>query len=350
MPFLRSLLSVISMTLNYVGLGLIFLLSVKKYKEFCVISNCFVCLTLLSSLYAVFCLITYSNPYTDLLSTYFPKISDYAEGFSDDIRGVTARITGVFSHPLVLGEFSLLAFCLIMVLIDEFKNKTLIILLLIITAFALLLSGTRSCILSLLVFLTIYFSSYFFNIKYWVGTLLVVLPLTLWSYSKLDTNTKSLIEASIFFYDESKSSQISGSTVSLREKQMEYTLNQDAKVLTIGNGPGYITYSSKIKKRSSVMAGYESILFAKIAEEGLLGLTMFFIVVMVLFKCTIRGTTALFKKKVFAFYISYIVCILMTNIQGTGHIFFLGCAMLLMYGRYIEKSSIGNILQTEISN
>lgn len=342
-PIYRSLYSSVTMILKYCGLGLMLLLTVRRKEELRLIFIVFGIVTLVSSVYAIFCLITLSNPYTELMSNFYPRISEYTEGFSDDIRGITARITGVFPHPLVLGEYSLLAFCVLMEMIAMFKKRVLGYFFLLLTVIALVLSGTRSCIVALLVFLFIFLSSYFFRIKYWAVTLFIVLPIGFWGYSQLDTNTKELIEASVFFYDESKSSSISGSSISLREEQLDYTLKQDAKVLIMGHGPGYITYSSTINKREYVMAGYESIIFSKVAEEGVIGLFLFFLLIYFLFHYTVSNSSNMYRRKVLSYYISYIVCIIMTNIQGTGHLFFFGCALLMLYKNIPENIESHNI-------
>ena len=333
-PVSKSLINAIYMLIGLFGLSVVGLLSIDSREDLIEVLWFLVCLIGGTSLYGIYTIISFSNPYTDFLSNWFTGISDYVESFSGDIRSITMRVTGIFVHPLVLSEFSLLSLCILMIIVRILKYRVIIWILIIMQFILLLTSGSRSCIFSAIIFVVIFTINNVTNVNFWIKICVFAIPLGVWGYSKIDNDTKNLINASLFIYDVNKSSDIGGSSIELRQQQFQRTFNMDVKSVVVGKGPGYIAYATEKNKRDSGMMGYESIIFSKVAEEGIVGLIAFISIILKFYFNTCSGLNGVVKLQIFAFYFAYLVCIVMTNIQGTGHIFFLFCLILYLCKRY----------------
>ena len=239
------------------------------------------------------------------------------EYFIEEARGgLESRISGTTNHPLTWGQL----WGILMGLFIIKKNEINIILfyaLMILSFLNILFSGSRTALLSIVPLIVFYGISQ--NKKIILRTTVyVLLGACILSFTP---NIKLLkyIKATIFFWDPSYSAaaDINGSSVSMRQNQLDITIKTVMKSNPItGFGLGYRSYSKLKNTRNEDMLGFESIVFTKLFEQGIGGLICFFIFYLQIYRFSIKrvGKNKLLLK---GYFFSYLLSIIFTGIQNS---------------------------------
>jgi hypothetical protein len=236
-------------------------------------------------------------------------------------------------HPLQWGQ-SLT--CIFPVLLFFYKAKVFLIsksLFLTGMTFVLVnifLSGSRSAMVALLLFGCIYFLQVEFKKRIRFLTVFVIFFILFCvSESKFLEQMLDIVTSSVIFWNDSYSDAvgIQGSSVAMRLGQLYGTFESISNNPLFGMGKGYVTYQSfDSNDGTSGMFGYESVFFYKMVEEGVLGTFCFFLMYYKLYAATIKqikksNILRNFKRIVSGHYLSYLVAILFTGIQGSFTLF-----------------------------
>ena len=149
----------------------------------------------------------------------------------------------------------------------------------------------------------------------------------------LPNNIQIYIKSAVFFWDEtiSNKAEINGSNVGMRIEQLNTTLSDVAKEnLIAGYGLGYREYATIKNVRNEDMLGFESIVFSKMYEQGLIGLICFFLYLFQFYSLGIK-TISKNKRLLFTgYFLSYILSILFTGNQNSLNWFvFLGLLIIV---------------------
>lgn len=309
-------------------------------------------------LFSIFLVCTYGivtyvikeNPYVNVMNiTFFGMKNEASEVFIQETRGVLeGRIQGTSLHPLGWGQIMLLflSFYVLMRKYFPIKYFWIISSLLLINAF---LSGSRSVVVSSIVifFFVLLSMNLKLTLKYIVLFLFFLTVLFVVPISGRLNNYIEYSSASIFFWDQDKSDKadIHGSSVSMRMEQLEYSVKMidEGRELT-GLGSGFIMDYFQKKGNHPVMLGFESVLFTKIVEQGFLGLFFFALFYSQIF-LYIRKQTKIYindfivVRMVDAYFLSYLVGIVFTGIQGDSFEYFFLFTILFLRFISIYKSN-----------
>lgn len=286
-------------------------------------------------IYGIYSYLIQANPYINLWYSVFPPIADYTDAI-ETMRGIlTGRVQGTLDASIGWGQLMEVLFAFLLLAKDRISQKIIWpVALLIFTAS--FLSGTRSVIIALFIMFLFFVLSLSLKMKRKI-VLITVLGVILLSANviRINKNFGKFIAASVFFWDESKSNEanIGGSSVSLRKKQLEYSFYMvDDNILT-GLGQGWIVENNRKYGQHPVMLGYESIIFKRLVETGLIGLITFFWLYYRMYLFIRRKFIKIYPQRdlflLQGFFLSYLVSILFTDAYGTFYMFFVLCIVYL---------------------
>ena len=141
---------------------------------------------------------------------------------------------------------------------------------------------------------------------------------------------KEYLITSIAFWDTEKQNDmdIKGSSTEMRLAQ--FNVATDIALNNLGGeGYGYKLYSLQhYSKYNSDLYGLESFVIRELVEQGWLGLICFLWLFYLLYTYAISSINTQDKTKWFAYFSSYFLCILMTDIQGISWILFFTLILL----------------------
>lgn len=308
---------------------------------------------LLKTLFITFCIIgiygiyeyvSKSNPYANWATEYFGAQKNFSTMFLNENRGfLVGRIMGTSFHPLAWGLIMGTAFSFFnnnLFLLGK-KNYIILLPLILINIF---LCGSRSAIIMVITYITIrIFNNIKKNLKKIIIFLVICTCITPLLPKTKDTKAFiNTIESSIFFWNENKSKEagVSGSSVSMRWEQLIFSFYLIQDSFLTGNGYGFsdIAQTNTTGKYEKMM-GFESILFTKIVNQGILGLLFFFIFYFNLLKYTRHLTKNKIERgKIYGLYSSYLIGIIFTGLQNSFFIFFV---LVLMQTKwyYLQRKS-----------
>lgn len=310
---------------------------------------------LLSILFITFCIIgiygiyeyiTKSNPYANWAMDMFGHENNPSTYFLTEKRGILeGRIMGTGSHPLTWGLLMSTVFAFFYSnkhMIQKRSHTILILSIIIINSF---LCGSRSALIMLGVYTIVRLLEkpnkifrYLILTYFFLVFTINLLPKTENTKVFIDT-----IESSVFFWDETKSQEagFSGSSASMRWDQLVFSFYLIQDSFFTGNGYGFSDIAqTNTTGKYEIMMGFESILFTKIVNQGILGLLFFFIFYFSLLKYTCKQTKDKSEKyKIAAFYFTYIVGIIFTGLQNSFYLFFfLAISEAKVY--YLNKNNL----------
>lgn len=210
-------------------------------------------------LYGFFTYIFKSDPYQHLL------FDDYLEPFHDSyLFGTRMRMSSTWSHPIAYG---LICSCFFILLWNKWRENyvKLLLFLLILSVF---LCGSRTAIFSIIVMFVI-FAHFASNIS--SSAILGFLPVVIVLYIPvISDNIQSVLD--IFLLSESDA--VNGSSLVMRQSQLDSVLFLVKEFPIFGGGIGYITDYMKFGTEmsfSSEFLGFESYLFILLIERGFFG-------------------------------------------------------------------------------
>lgn len=319
---------------SYLKFGLAFLAffaikqtkDIERFNRYLKIMTFFVCI------YGIIEYFTHINVYSNIMSQAFPDIQDITSGFYDNQRGVlSGRIGGTLIHPLNLGQM-LIVFLGYFIIIRKYmglKNFYKLGTLILIT---IILTGSRSCILpALLLYGTCVFIDLKSHMNVFQIILIGVLCFFIGSNIALSDDMQSTIDNFLFFWDEDKTKDaLGGSSVDLRERQWEMVLYILGKnFILFGRGIGFMS-TDNYAQFLDVMIGSESILFTYTIEQGILGL-MVFIILLIVIGLIMRKYSELSGNKdilIYVFIMAYLMSMVLTGDRSTSFVFF---TLVLVY-------------------
>lgn len=332
-PFSTQFYGFVKGTLFHEAMPIIFAFyafSDAKLDDF-IINKVLIWLVIFIGFYGVFCYITNENPYIKIINLLY--LNEYRfEYFLTEIRGgLSGRVSGTTNHPLTWGQLwgILLAFFVVN------KNKikhTQFMIIAILSCLNILFSGSRTALISLFPVIICYIMSNGRIKKNAYRSVLLVFLLVGISVI-LPNNIQIYIKSAVFFWDEtiSNKAEINGSNVGMRIEQLNTTLSDVAKEnLIAGYGLGYREYATIKNVRNEDMLGFESIVFSKMYEQGLIGLICFFLYLFQFYSLGIK-TISKNKRLLFTgYFLSYILSILFTGNQNSLNWFvFLGLLIIV---------------------
>lgn len=312
-----------------------------RIKQF---NNTIIYTSLLCGIYGLFTYVIKQNPYIDSISLiYSGEISKYSS-FIEEVRGgIEGRISGTMSHPLQWGQYwnILIAY---LCLFRKQTNKYLWTITIILGIINIVLCGSRTAIITFIITAIFFGGSFSFKtlLKYFTISYISLIFIT--SFTSVTNQTKGIatyIQSALFFWDSSYSEKagIVGSSTDMRSKQLETAIDIMLQNPIGGVGYNYQYYVLE-KDISTDLLGFESIVFKKLAEQGILSLFLFLFTFNLLRLYVIHRQNLRKSDKwiINGYFISFLASILLTGIQGSSWIFFL-CLFFLYINNYNKRKN-----------
>lgn len=296
--------------------------------------NILLIVSLIAGIYGIFSYVLKSNPYITTLNMIYSG-NDLFAVFMDESRGgLEGRTYGTMGHPLAWGQFWNIILCFIWIIRNNIR-KYLTFILIAVGIINIVLCGSRTAIVTSIVFLL------FILLQYGIKKLLFIIPL---SYISLiicmailpqnikNSNMIKYIESGIYFWDSSYSERanIQGSSKEMRYIQLQNSIRIMERNPIGGIGYNYEYYSlSTGRTISDNLYGLESILFKTLIEQGIIGLFVF------IYTYNILRRYAVIKNKeqkilTNGYFFSFFVSMIFTGIQGNSYIYFMFFLMLFL--------------------
>lgn len=315
--------------------------AIKDMKDYSLFLKVISISIILICSYGIYEYIIGNNPINDWAINEFGAEKNTSEFFLQEKRGIlNGRIMGMTFHPLALGLQMGLLYCFFINNREYFHSKSLyaiLITLIIINAF---LSGSRtSLIMIILAFILYIFFCFKKNIKKLLLFIVIFYGISILAPKSEDTKLFiDTIESSLFFWDQGKSDEIGigGSSVSMRMTQLNLSFSLIKDQILAGYGYGFSYIALGISKFDN-MKGFESIIFKKIIEQGILGLTFFLIYYCALLKHSLSFKSK--KNETIIYFLIYFIGIAFTDYQNTFYLFLL-LALIDMKHKYICKREL----------
>lgn len=285
--------------------------------------------------YGIFVYFIKINPYIEYLSLiYTGELSEYSY-FIEEVRGgLEGRVSGTMSHPLAWGQYwnIVIAFVVLAYKRRVYCNKFFLSIFFIIGFINIILCGSRTAIVALGAILIMVFISLRIKVQLKYIFISVVLLFVFINIIPENSGAFGIVEyvkSGIFFWDSSISEKanIGGSSISMRFEQLRATMKIMLSNPIAGVGYDYQYYAIE-KGIPTELLGFESIVFKLIVEQGLLGFLFYFVNLNILRKYTINKTTNSFdyktyKKYINGYFMSFVISILLTGVQGSSYMFFI---------------------------
>ena len=302
------------------------------FKHFLII--CIVC-----GIYGIVAYAMGVNPYITMLSYTYTGAEFAFAYFLDEVRGfLLGRASGTFTHPLIWGKFWTMAIAFLLC-VRKNLNVYLLYLGITIGIVNVVLCGSRTAAIAMLVFLAFYCLSLgkrkiilFSSILLIICFSVAMLPENL----DLIGQDKILYAKSIvFFWDDSYSMQlgINGSNAAMRQSQMDAVSNLVFLSPIAGLGFNYQYY---VLENSSVfiaaLRGMESVVIKKLVEQGICGLICFVFVLWSLYRETVTKIHSRTDFLCFTgFFVAFIASACMSGIQGGNWVLFVSLVFVLLH-------------------
>lgn len=303
-------------------------------KGYSIIFSIAICLS-------VFEQITHFNPVIFLEKALLPANAPYGLIWeSSQVRfGGLFRAQSFMSISITYGGYCLMFFLFYYFMssrypqynyFKKYKNKLFLFGL----AIGTFICGSKAPILSLIVgFLPYFRLKWMYNIKLIIAILIIV-PLTFSLAEKIyDDIYDSLTVENAYEYT-------GGSSLAMREVQLEISLREFSKSPIIGNGTKYL---AETKKQASEILGAESIWFILLIEKGLIGIIAF--LVLVFYPITVKKTGN--PRPYWALAIAWIFLNTMSTIPGLNNTFYYTLIILLYKAELFERETKNMILKCQ---
>lgn len=279
------------------------------------------------------------NPYTTFLSSYFNSKRDFADVYTSEdglLSFSTAyKIQSTMIHPMTWG-LNLCFLIVIFIALSYKEKKRWYYILIALIAFNVLISGVRTGIATLLIACT-YYLFMIRNFKaFFYGALLVLL-----GYTTISTNPDLSNIFTSFIDIKGTKSDVKGSSISMRVEQLEGVFNEIRGNELFGKGYGWTTYYQSLNGDHPVILAFESLIFVVLCNNGLIGLLIWIIFFLLLFKLHRK----LIKSKNDILFLDILVIVYLAYSIGTGEygympIFTIYYSYLFAYLLYHQKLQI----------
>lgn len=246
---------------------------VQNSKDLLLIIKIFTISLLICCLYAVICYVAQiPYPYNDWFNSYFSAArgASVESAIETEMGGVIGRIMGTAtSDEWSFGQLICVASILMCCIYNKVKNP-IILAVTILSGITVLFTVRRSPILTVLTFFFVLFifsknkNRLIFPILLFILTSYIIICIV-----PSLSNFKSILESSLFFWNDNVAAKndVTGSSLALREYQLNYTIQQLKYNPLLGNGWGamYVRYNPG-------MFGWESYILTTLMQFGFLGL------------------------------------------------------------------------------
>lgn len=230
------------------------------------------------TIYGLFCYITQSNPILNSIFSYTGVDDKMLSYFSQESRGgLTGRIQGLTSHPLVYAGEMLMSFffCMYSINIGDKINVKLVVLLILIVL-NIFFTGCRSAIIGLGFGLLLYFllptTNDYFRKKFQKAIIILVSIALV--YTPFIEEYRDFLNSIVFFWQESEKT-VSGSSFLLRIGQLYSSfeiISSNSNSLLFGLGHNWCNmYALSHDGMHPDLYGFESIVFVGLIEFGIIG-------------------------------------------------------------------------------
>lgn len=257
----------------YLVLFLIF--SFLNYSNNSLESICkpIMCCCLIAGLYGLFNYVTHINPINNfLINTY--AVIDTVEVAKDESR---SRVSSLYRYTFDYGYNSIIFLVtLLYFYFRQQKNKIALLFCILIAFVGLILSGSRTVLISGVV-ATVIFVVFSQSSRKKYQTIIGCTLIGVAAFLTIPAvnNMVTMTIGSIF----TQTAEVSGSSVDMREAQLQGSLLLWAQNPIWGNGYKYIFLDLDWKGGTYVddMAGYESIVYSLLIERGVIGIVVYLI-------------------------------------------------------------------------
>lgn len=312
----------------------------KKDFDYAIFTVSIIC-----GIYGIVAYFLLMNPYVSLLSyTYLGQESLFAF-FLDEARGgMLGRAYGTMMHPLAWGQYwgMLLGYFLVTKCTGMKKNMRILFVL--VASVNCFISGSRAALLMVLVVLcfAVWAKGIYLNRKKMIWFVCGVLcSLCVLSFIPQNSDFTRYVESTVFFWDKDKeknNSIVAGSNMDMRQNQLENSFLMIRENLLAGVGYDFQYYSIEHPgKANSSLMGFESVVFKKIVEQGIVGLMVFALILCFLCKKIMNGLEGKRKKILFlGFFVASVMSFIFTGIQGRNWVYF----FIFMLALYENKEKV----------
>ena len=320
----KSLLKVAFQECSYLIVGYYALRDADKKFFF----DLLILVALAAGLYGIYAYMTSSNPYIMSLITTYAEDNGY-DNFLTEARGaLKGRSSGTLAHPLSWGQLWGILLAFYSVLVQEEKRPVVLHISFIAMALInIFLCGSRSALIATGVFSVFFFFSRSALVKKRILAALVVIFLVLLA-APINENkypAVAYIKSAVFFWDDSHSysAGIEGSNVNMRAEQLDEVIDILEYFPLGGMGYNSTTFLSGHPLFEN-MRGFESVVFIKTIEQGVLGF-LCFVISLAMYAVWIMKNMITKKERILmtGYFVSYFASILVTGIQNTWLIFLL---------------------------
>ena len=271
-------------------------------------------------LYGILNYVIKINPYLVLMSS-ISGVDASSEFFMEEERAfLQGRVSSFFSHPLLLGQISIIMFSYGLFSLKLFVNSFLRWTCLFLLILMCILCGSRSALVPIVLTIIIYlvYEGRKKTVKYFLFFSVLVFGISVFLPSKYHEAAKGFF----YIWDDSyaKEANIKGSNFEMRLNQVGNGLYIIEDNPLFGLGQGYV---SQHGSNHEEMLGYESYILQFLVDGGIIGVLFFtffyFYLYIYLFKQCHHSRD---RMKVHALCLSYYINILLTGIQtGTFSIY-----------------------------
>lgn len=267
----------------------------------------------------------------------------YALGFSGgtdiidykiDTGRMFGRISSVFRHPMTFGLFLCMSF---IYLLGTYKKNKMILTALPILFVGLntITCGVRSSLGALALTMT-FLLIRLKNVKLFFTSIVLLLIV----YVSLANFMPNLNEY-LFSMIDTESSEVGGSSISLRLDQLQGCLVEIKNNFVFGKGYGWTQYYMNINETHPIILAFESLVFVVLCNEGLvfgLSLWLFFSAMIIRLTHNIKKRShRIFLQSMFLAYVSYAI---ITGDYGYMQYFILFFIMLYAEYKSLETESM----------
>lgn len=336
-------------TYMYIFFGYFAFQNIKNIES---INKSIIIVSIVCGIYGIITYITKDNPYINILYNIYSGGDNIFSYFMEETRGgIEGRISGTMSHPLHWGQYWNIVIAYL-ILFYKRTNIYLLISICVIGVINIVLCGSRTSLITLVVTFIFFISSFGFKslIKYSIISY-VILVFTI-GFIPQNNQSKGIItylQSAIFFWDNSYSEKanIQGSNTNMRLTQLNESIKYMKKNPIGGVGYNYQYYVQE-KRINTKLMGFESIVFKLLVEQGIISLILFFYTYNLLRKHLIYKRSLKEKILLNGYFASFLISILFTGIQANSWIFFI-CFSFIYLGlnKVIPKQRINTVVNNK---
>jgi hypothetical protein len=299
--------------------------------------NYMVIVCIICGFYGILVYLMQKNVYIDSLSRAFVGEKNiYADFLNDARMGLKGRSSGTLPHPLSWAQYWCVIVSFVYLIKDHLK-KNLYYILLFLGLTNIVLSGSRAALLSLCPLLYLYYRRADLSKKVICLMALLVAVVAILGYSN---KGESLLNIARSLIVDTSGRAATGSSSTMRLSQFENMMNiLKGKDFLFGYGSGFLASESNLRESLTLeMRGFESVIFQKVFDSGIFGCIAFFVFFKRLFdtlkiQCTSQGFSLAM------FFLSYLIAVLLTGVQGGSFSFFLVFSFACVFFLQEEKNT-----------